>query len=235
MSTLDPAGEFLRIAERYRQMSDSELRLLMPQLSDLTPLAQQALASEIRNRGLKPEDTPEPHKPEPGDYYLPTPAANAIANRDVNEDDSGDEDAYQDDRELVDFVTVYSLRDAVQVQSLLDRAGIPFVLGPEKATRAEAATSNFSNGVSVQVMRIGTPWAAQAMQYYEPADEPPAEPEDSLEPVDLSCPNCHSNDITLQNVISNPSPADNNATQQFQWICDACGNRWEDDGTVREN
>ncbi len=56
MSSLDPMGDLLRFAERYRQMSDGELRALMPQSSELTASAQQALATEVRQRGLKLED-----------------------------------------------------------------------------------------------------------------------------------------------------------------------------------
>ena len=49
MDTFDPAGvEFLRISERYRQMSDEGVLVLMPQSSELTPFAQQALANEVR-------------------------------------------------------------------------------------------------------------------------------------------------------------------------------------------
>lgn len=56
MDTFDPAaGEFLRISERYRQMSDGELLVLIPQSSELTPFAQEALANEVRSRGLKAE------------------------------------------------------------------------------------------------------------------------------------------------------------------------------------
>ena len=54
MDSFDSAGqEFLRISERYRQMSDEELLVLIPQSSELTPFAQQALANEVRQRGLK--------------------------------------------------------------------------------------------------------------------------------------------------------------------------------------
>jgi len=47
-------------------------------------------------------------------------------------DSSGDEDP-----ELVEICTVWSLADALQLQTLLDRAGIPFFMGPEKATAME--------------------------------------------------------------------------------------------------
>ena len=66
MDTLDPAGEFLQISERYRQMSDDELLVLIPQSSELTPFAQQALANEIRQRGMKAEvEVQGPSAPSP--------------------------------------------------------------------------------------------------------------------------------------------------------------------------
>jgi hypothetical protein len=42
MDAFDPAGEFLRITERYRQMSDEELLVLVPQRSELTDVAHSA-------------------------------------------------------------------------------------------------------------------------------------------------------------------------------------------------
>jgi hypothetical protein len=38
----------------------------------------------------------------------------------------------------VEICTVWSLSDGLQLQTLLDRAGIPFFMGPEKATGVEA-------------------------------------------------------------------------------------------------
>jgi hypothetical protein len=57
---------------------------------------------------------------------------------------------------------VWSAPDALKLQRLLDTAGIPFYIGPEKATGVEAVTSNFANGLSVQIMQVGVPWARQA-------------------------------------------------------------------------
>jgi hypothetical protein len=52
MDLFDPAGEQLRMSERYRRMSDEELLALIPQSSELTPFAQQALANGAHSRGL---------------------------------------------------------------------------------------------------------------------------------------------------------------------------------------
>ena len=53
MEGLDPAAEWLRLSERYRQMSDNELLAIARHNSDLTDVAQQALAQEVSQRRLK--------------------------------------------------------------------------------------------------------------------------------------------------------------------------------------
>ena len=55
MDALNPGGEWLQIAAHYRQLTDGELLALGRQLSELTDVAQQALAHELHNRGLKVE------------------------------------------------------------------------------------------------------------------------------------------------------------------------------------
>src|SRR5262249_25385940 len=52
-------------------------------------------------------------------------------------------DPYAQDRELVEILMVWSLRDALQVQRMLEVAGIPFYMGTENATAVEAVISNF--------------------------------------------------------------------------------------------
>src|SRR5438045_4162860 len=202
MEMIDPAGEFLRITERYRQMSDEELLLLIPQSSDLTDVAQQALATEIRSRGLKTEGNVEVEqlaaeklkveneKPSalrqgrPPAFVLNEPAQSHDSYGfdstpgDLSEEASAeefraDESPYDEDRKLIELCTVWSLSDALKLQSVLDNAGIPFFIGPEKATGVDAVTSDFSDGLSVQVMLIGFPWARQAMKNYYPEDHPP--------------------------------------------------------------
>lgn len=235
MGTLDPAAEFLRITERYRQMSDSELLALIPQSSQLTPLAQQALANEVRQRGLKPEDEEAavPAKPEPQPVFYGHDSPDSGDSSGRNSSDDADS-SYDEDRELVELCTVWSLPDALQVQTLLDRAGIPFFLGPEKATGADAGTLNFVNGVNVQVMRIGLPWAAQAMQNYEPANEPAPKYNEQLSELPVRCPKCGSTEVILEDAIAEPAGAAEKSSSRYKWSCDSCGQRWEDDGVAKE-
>jgi hypothetical protein len=60
MDALDPVAEWRRLSELYRRMSDNELLVLARQSSELTDTAQQALAQEVSQRGLKlqPEKPP---------------------------------------------------------------------------------------------------------------------------------------------------------------------------------
>jgi DNA-directed RNA polymerase subunit M/transcription elongation factor TFIIS len=212
MGALDPAAEWLHLSERYRQMSDDELLALARQNSELTDVAQQTLAPEISRRGLKlqPEELPAPPNPAP-------------------QPDS----SYDEDRELVEICTVWSLSDALQVQTLLDRAGIPFFMGPEKATGVDAVTSSFVNGVSVQIMKVGLPWTHQVLSNYTPANEPGPKQGEELRDLPVCCPKCHSTEIIFERLLSEPTTAKDNS-QKYEWTCDSCGHQWEDDGVAKE-
>jgi DNA-directed RNA polymerase subunit M/transcription elongation factor TFIIS len=213
MDTLDPATEWRRLSELYRRMSDNEVLVLARQNSELTDAAQQALAHEVNLRGLKlqPEKPSAPPNPEP-------------------QPDS----PYAEDRELIEICSVWSLPDALQLQTLLDRAGIPFSMGPEKATGVDAVTSNFVNGVSVQVMRIGLLWAHQALQNYKPANETGPKQEEELGELPVRCPKCHSTEVILDRLLTDPVTATGQSPPQYEWTCDSCGHQWKDDGIAKE-
>jgi hypothetical protein len=215
MDALDPATEWRRLSELYGRMSDGELVALARQKTELTDVAQEALNSEISQRKLnvQPETPPAPPEPE-------TPA----------------DSPYADDRRLVEIATVWSMADALQLQRLLDVAGIPFFMGPEKATGVDSVMSNFATGVSVQIMNIGIPWAREVLQSYIPENEPEEEKAKEEEPGELlvRCPKCHSTEVVFDDLVGEPEPGPNAAAPQFEWSCDSCGHKWEDDGIVRE-
>lgn len=239
MHAADAAGDYLRLVEHYRQMKDPELLVLMRQSDGLTDLARQALEAEVHQRRLQLEPEPEepaPPIPEPSD---PSP-----------EHDSSENDSYEEDRKLVDLCNVWSLRDALQLERLLDVEGIPFFVGPEKATGVADVTSNFSGGLSVQIMMIGTPWARRAMSNYFPKDEPPEVEDAEFEELPVRCPRCQSTEVVFNGLVTEPSPnsesefppatADSNPSSsaepppKFGWTCDACGYEWKDDGVANE-
>src|SRR5713101_9348144 len=104
METLDPATEWLRLSERYRQMSDDELLALGGQISEMTEVAQQVLAQEISQRKLKlqpqvPNDEPNEERPAPPglETLKPEPPP----------DTSDAPDPYAKDRELVEICTAW--------------------------------------------------------------------------------------------------------------------------------
>ncbi len=246
MNTFDPGGvEFLRMAERYRRMSDEELLVLIPQSSELTSFAQEALANEVRSRGLKAEvedekpATPSQVKPPPAFFEHQSPkfrdsAGSDFPGPDSSQLDSSHEDQYAEDRKPVELCTVWSERDALQLQGILDEAGIPFFVGPEKATGADKVTSNFSNGVSVQIMQVGMPWARQAMQRYAPEDDPAPKEKEELDEIVVRCPKCHSDEVVFEGRTSELANARDESSQKFEWACDSCGHHWEDDGVEKE-
>jgi DNA-directed RNA polymerase subunit M/transcription elongation factor TFIIS len=213
MATQDAATEWRRLSELYGKMADGELLALARKQSELTDVAQEALANEMSFRKLKlqAEEPAIPKKPE----------------RPLDP-------AYDDDRKLVEIRVVWSLADALQLQQLLDQAGIPFFMGAEMATGVDVVTSSFVNGVSVKIMNIGVPWAQQALRYYEPENEPEAEKQEE-ETADLvvRCPKCHSTEVVFDSVQGEESASETDSTEQFEWTCDDCGHRWTDDGIVR--
>jgi hypothetical protein len=209
---VDQAGEYLRVRDHYRSLADGELLVLARQPSELTDVAQQALAGEISSRRLKVE----PDKPASLSSPQPPPDIQDPADPNCDED-----------KRLVTIRTVWSLADALQLQNLLDTAGIPFYIGPEKAAGVDTVTSNFAYGLDFQIMSIGVPWARQAMQNYTPADDRAQEPEAELDDASVRCPKCHSGEVLLEEtepVREGTSP------QRFKWTCDACGSHWEDSG-----
>ncbi len=213
MATLDPATEWRRLSELYGQMDEGELLALARQKSELTDVAQEALANEIQQRRLTVQPEAPPIRP-------PIP-------------ETKPDSPYNDDRKLVEIATVWSLADALQLQRLLDRAGIPFVMGLEKATGVDSVTSNFANGVSVGIMNIGLPWARQALQNYEPANEPGPKQEEPDE-IPVRCPKCHSTEVIFDELIGELPTSEEDSSLQYEWTCDSCGYHWKDDGIVRE-
>ena len=209
---VDLASEWLRLSAHYRGMSEGELLQIARDPSALTEAAQQTLAAELSTRGLnlpppEPGSSPPPPEPDP-------------------------DSPYAEERELVEICKVWSLSDALQLQWLLDRAGIPFYIGPDKATAVDAGPLNFGEGLSVQVMRVGLPWALQAMQDYQPANEPPHQEEEGWREIPVTCPKCRTEEVILENLtrqsVDDPDPS----SARFAWTCDACGYQWEDEGML---
>jgi hypothetical protein len=215
MDAVDRVEQWRQVSEHYRSLTDDELIAIARQKAELTDVAQQALDAEISYRKL--EIPPEEPEEEPEVPVLPEP-----------EPDS----PYEAERELVEIETVYSLRDALQLQSLLMADGIPYYMGDEKATSAEAVKSNFAKGVAVRIMRIGLPFATRARIHYHPQDSPEPEEKEPDDAEPIFCPKCRSEAVVLEG--TQPDATQTRTGTKFKWRCEACGKRWEDDGVVDE-
>src|SRR6266700_7664470 len=60
MGSIHAAGEWLRLSEHYRQMTDGELIAIARDRSQLTEIAQEILAQELSQRKLKVEPEEQP-------------------------------------------------------------------------------------------------------------------------------------------------------------------------------
>ena len=189
-------------------------------------MAQQILAQELSQRKLKVEPEEQPTGLESTSRAGMAASVASKAGDSANAGDPDAADPYAEDRELFEICTVWSLRDALQVQSMRDVAGIPFFMGEEKATSVDSVMSNFSLGVSVKIMRIGWPWAVRALKHYEPKDEPASEKQEWDEEVDVRCPSCRSKDILFEELVETA----NSVPPKFKWTCNVCGHAWQDDG-----
>jgi len=210
MGSIHAAGEWLRLSEHYRQMTDGELIAIARDRSQLTEIAQQILAQELSQRKLKVE--PEKRRGEPGTRDQDAPrnphpnvANNAPSRSGTRTHPVGDTgasayvgDPYAEDRKLVELLTVWSLRDARQVQSMLGGAAWP--------------------------------WALQALAHYEPKDVPEWEKREWEKEVAVRCPSCRSKDIVFEELVKTA----NGASPKYRWTCSVCGNQWQDDGVATE-
>ena len=132
--------------------------------------------------------------------------------------------------------TVFSRRDAQQLEALRNEDGIPFYMGKERATRAEDVQSDFAKGVPVGVMRIGWPYTTQARKNFKPQGDPEGrdwnDQEQRLKPARLFCPRRRAEKAVLDG--TRPAPPIHGEVTRFMWRCEACGKRWEDDGVLDE-
>ena len=220
MNAVDRSEQWRQVTEHYRSLTDDELIAIAREKSDLTEVAQQAIDSEIASRKL----------------VIPAEEAEERESAPAFREPEIDPDApYDEDRELVEIEKVFSLRDAQQLQALLNEDGIPFYMGKERATRAEDVTSDFAKGVVVGMMRIGLPYATRARKNFHPEDDPESHDreraEEPIEPYVVFCPKCRSEEVMLDS--SRPDPSMQSGTR-FCWRCEACGKRWEDDGVLAE-
>jgi hypothetical protein len=209
---VNPAEDWQRLTEHYREISDGELLQLAADFVDLTETAQQVLHSEMRNRGLDEpraagqaqanSDRPAPPRwassvdPDAGGIEFGVPGAD-------REDDLPLEYTWKtmlcecDDRE-----------QAWQIYEVLRRAGI------------ESWIERPGSGIIYPRVLVAADQLDEAREIAARPVPPEIVDQSRMEPPEFEppkCPKCEAEDPVLESV----EPAN-------AWLCEACGNQWTD-------
>ena|SRR5579864_7618789 len=229
MAEIDTTQEWQRLQELYGSMSEEELEAVANDGYELTDIAKQALTAEISRRHLQVvvRFAPPPEEPEP--------------------QDAGDKEFNPADLDLAQAWSVENKDEAEWVKTTLKDAGIPCYFGPdlvEDVSRLDFAQSAF---VGVQVLDTDLERTRYALRGF---DEHFGKHEEELADLTVHCPKCHSTEVVFWGRGSVPSEEseatpDSDDTEEsenaeqlettapgskFDWSCDACGYKWEDDG-----
>jgi hypothetical protein len=211
----NPAEDWQRLTEHYREIGDGELLELAADFVDLTETAQQVLRSEMRNRGL---DEPRAAGDTRTNSDRPGPPRWA-SSVDPDAGANGEDDL---PREFTWKTTLCECDDreqAWQIHEVLKRAGI------------ESWIERPGSGIVYPRVLVA---ADQLDEAREIAARPvPREIVDELrqEPPEFEppkCPKCGAEDPVLESV----EPAN-------AWLCEACGKQWTEsppdpDGKLEE-
>lgn len=210
MDAMDTTAEWKRLEELYRGMSDDELEDLAGEAYELTDLAKQALQAQISQRRLNVVLADNPAQVVDGEL------------------EQGDFDPAELD--LAVLTRVWDLAEARHVKRVLNDAGIPAYFGAENIENAEAlAAATFEKGIELKVRDRDQQRAMGALAKADPVEAESSEGlQEELEYA-ARCPRCHSQKIVFQSL--QPSSASASAFEaRYNWSCDACGLRWQDDG-----
>jgi hypothetical protein len=209
---VNPAEEWQRLTEYYREISDGELLELAADLADLTETAQQVLRGEMRNRGLDEpraagetpanSDRPAPLRrvsfvdPYTGEIESSVPGVN-------REDDAPREFTWKtmlcecDDREQA--WQIYEVLRRAGIESWIERPGSGIIY-----PRVLVAADQLDEARAIAARPV-PPEIVDQSRMEPPEFEPP------------KCPKCGAEDPVLESV----EPAN-------AWLCEACGNEWTD-------
>jgi DNA-directed RNA polymerase subunit M/transcription elongation factor TFIIS len=209
MNTFDPVAEWNRLTELYRQKSDDELELIAADAYDLTDTAREVLSAEINLRKLDIKVNDQ----------TPPPPEEEVEMGPVDQlDPSG--------LDLQSLCICDTREELVAVKRALEEAGIAHFIGPDQVQELEDFHGSFEGGVKVYVRYLDMHRAASYLREALPQPEANAEPEAETDDAQPTCPSCHSEEI----VFLSQDPKDES---KFRWRCDACGNRWTNDGVFQ--
>lgn len=199
--------------ENYGHMTEDELCALAEDAYDLTDIAREALQTVLSERGITIRLKLEPPAP---------------LSAEPPEDDEG----------LINIGFFggwpSNAEEARFTMGTLSAAGIPSFLGPDNVMHLEEFRGRFDGTVSLKVRDVDRDRALLALQHARDAfwrDNKEEDPEEEKDYAIL-CPKCRSAKVVMEgrdSMLAYPPP-----TARFQWICDACGHQWVDEGIVQE-
>jgi DNA-directed RNA polymerase subunit M/transcription elongation factor TFIIS len=220
MEPLDQQEQWRQLMDTYRQMSEDELCPMADDAFDLVPVAREALQAVISERGLKIQ------------LALAPPPAQHLESSDGNDLIDDPEDPEDPDYRLVSVRTVQSTSEAKQLKALLDANFVASCLGPQNIVDVEDFKGNFDGGVELKVHAFNSRRAFDVLALLAPEEEEEEEDADEGKEYAVLCPKCHSQEVTFSNAT--PGAATPSAETKFNWICDACGHEWADEGIAQK-
>lgn len=202
-----------RLAWHYGELSDAELESLAAEAASLTEVARRALQSELARRHLAVEPQ--------------APAAAAARNKTAAP------------RQLVTVRRFRDMPEALLAKSVLESAGIDCALADANIIRTDWLWSNMLGGIKLRVSEDDFEAASNLL------DQDAGELHDATgDPVGIgfaeaACPNCHSLDISCEDLRASASASASAASagpivipsrrgDAPYWTCHSCGHRWQD-------
>lgn len=201
----------MNFAQRYKEMSETELMDLARKYDDLTDPAQAALRAEFARRGMEPPLIEE--EVEPG--------------------------LDEDDPELVTVGQYRDMPEAVVARAALEQAGIKCFLRDENTVRMDWVLSNAIGGLRLQVAAEDEAAANEVLFEPAPGQFEVDSGEDFIQPVCPKCGSTDvvANDpdrkvMAVSMLIRLPIP--HRRPQEAEWRCMTCGCVWVDDEELQE-
>jgi hypothetical protein len=198
-------GSNMNFAERYREMSETELMNMARAYDDLTDEAQSALRGEFARRGLEPPLIEEEELPLTDGEATPVTVGQ-----------------YRD------------LPEALVSRAVLEGAGIRSFLSDENTVHMNWTLSNAVGGLRLQVAPEDEAAAREVLSQPMPEQFPTDSDEDFVQPVCPKCgsmdviANDHDRKVLAASMLIN-IPLPHRRASEAEWRCMECDSTWVDD------
>lgn len=129
------------------------------------------------------------------------------------------------DLDLRTVVSVENRDEAEWVEATLKRAGILCLFYPGFVEEVEKLEFSRNPVFDVRVIDTDVQRARHVLRGFDAHFGKEKEEEGELD-LEVRCPKCNSNDVMLKDFEG----SETGEQASFNWICEACGHEWHDDG-----